>query len=272
MTLREENNNYMKTNEQRISEYESKLINYLYIIKEKDSEILLLKNNLNSYQGYNDYTILQNKYTTLQSDYNILEIQNLNLAEIKAKLETKLRENEANFKYKCIQYDDEIIQYKENNNKLMNKINELQSIIAKYEQNSDNTNHTHTGEDPASNILSENTAETNHSNSPNTNTTTNNNNSTANNNNVKMAQLMDQIQSISKQLLKKQEQNMELQTEKSVLKSRISDLQTRYGDMCIYMCLLNVYAYRDIGMCLLVCVLVYSAYDVYVQVCPSYLA
>ena len=269
----------MKTNESRISEYESKLINYLYIIKEKDSEILLLKNNLNSYQGYNEYTILSNKYTTLQSDYNTLEIENSNLAEIKAKLEGKLRENEANLKYKCIQYDDEIIQYKENNNKLVNKINELQSIITKYEQNSNNnsntnnnTNHTHTIENPASNILSENTAETttNPSTSPNPTTNTANN-TTTNNNNVKMAQLMDQIQSISKQLLKKQEQNMELQTEKSVLKSRISDLQTRYGCMCIYMCLLNVYAYSDICMFLLVCVLVYRAYDVYVQVCASYL-
>ena len=212
--LQQEKLNMIRNHESKLYEYETSHHDNIKTIRDKEKEILLLKSQLNMTGGLKDYQHLTRDFDQLQTDYDNLILSYNQMKDLQIpNYETKIRSLESELKVSFIRSEDENQRVNELLQMSDKKIIELQSELVVLKQQlqqqvSNSTNpYTGTASDSSMNI--------------------NNNTVNPTNTNDKTTLLMEQIQNLSKQLLKKQEVVTELQTEKSVLKSKIMDITAR---------------------------------------------
>jgi chromosome segregation ATPase len=194
--LRSEHQSILRQNEQRLHELETQSANSMRALTEKEHELMSMRAVLGQAGGPKDFNQLVRELDSAKTDIDNLNKQIDEQKDICQKLERRTRQAEAELKANQLRWEDERNRFHELLTLSDARIIELQDKLKQLE------------------ILNKDIPSNEDSNAGSTNN--------------KMAQLMEQIQSLSKQLLKKQEQAMEQQAEKSVLKSRINDLLTRY--------------------------------------------
>jgi len=223
--LRTEHQSILRQNEQTLRELESQNMASMQALGDKEKELSSLKVLLSQSGGPKEHQSTLRELESIRHDYDqLLKTHEETISKVN-QYERRIKQLEMEHKATVIKYEDDRHRSHEllslADKKVLELQNQLQSVIA------ENGLVMTSGNSKSSNIGTEQLV-AGHSTDSVTASSTTTNNASVVVHNSKVTQLMEQIQSLSKQLLKKQEQVMELQTEKSVLKSRTTDLLARY--------------------------------------------
>lgn len=202
--MRLDHQNLLRASEQRLHDIESQNINSMRALAEKEKELNSLKLLLNQSGGHKEFQQVSKELELTRAELNTALQRNDEMKDLCHQYERKSRQAESELKASQMKWEDERRRVDDVLASSDQRILQLEDQLKALKNSTE-------GQVPSAESHIEPELTSNGS-LPATN---------------KMAQLMDQIQSLSKQLLKKQEQVMELQTEKSVHKSRIVDLLAR---------------------------------------------
>lgn len=208
--LRTEHQTILRQNEQTLRELESQNMASIQALSDKEKELSSLKTLLNQAGGPKEYQSALRDLEAIRHDYDALMKTHEASTEKVSQYERRIKQVEAEHKALAIKYEDDRSHSHELLTLADKRVVELQDKLKAWETGAITLSNTDTlsGNNNLS-VASSDTA------------------TGPNSVHNKTTQLMEQIQSLSKQLLKKQEQVMELQTEKSVLKSRTVDILSR---------------------------------------------
>lgn len=237
--LRTEHQSILRQNEQTLRELESQNMANIQALSDKEKELISFKVLLSQAGGPKEHQSTLRDLESIRNDYdNLVKLHDESSIKVN-QYERRIKQLETEHKVTIIKYEDDRQRSQELLSLTDKKVLELQDKIQTMTENNINMNM--------------NMSSGTYNGSTDQNTSVNNSNdsvarvpgtsvdmlstTTTSNMHSKVTQLMEQIQSLSKQLLKKQEQVMELQTEKSVLKSRTTDLLARYDLFYVVICI-----------------------------------